>query len=86
MSDSERKKVKKVANELLETLKREKLVLDWRKKEMTRAAVRQTIEIKLDELPSVYEKGLYEAKCDTIYQHVFESYWGRAESVYSSVN
>lgn len=44
MSDSERKKVKKVANEPLETLKRKKLVLDWLKKEMTRAAVRQTIE------------------------------------------
>ncbi|MGK2906444.1 MAG: type I restriction enzyme endonuclease domain-containing protein [Desulfuromonadales bacterium] len=86
MSDGERKQVKKVANELLVTLKREKLVLDWRKKEMTRAAVRQAIEIKLDDLPMIYEKELYEAKCDSIYQHVFEAYWGRTESIYSSVH
>jgi type I restriction enzyme, R subunit len=83
MSDAERKQVKKVANELLETLKKEKLVLDWRKREMTRAAVRQTIEIKLDELPMVYSKDIYDQKCDSIYQHVFEAYWGQQESVYA---
>jgi len=35
--------VKTVAKSLLETLKREKLVLDWREKQQARAAVRKTI-------------------------------------------
>ncbi len=56
LTDKERRQVKGVASQLLEKLKQEKLVLDWRKKEMTRAAVRQTIEIVLDELPEVYSK------------------------------
>src|SRR5690606_27462759 len=39
LTDAEVKQVKAVARELLETLKREKLVLDWRKRQQTRAAV-----------------------------------------------
>ncbi|MCK4536057.1 MAG: DUF3387 domain-containing protein, partial [Desulfuromonadales bacterium] len=84
MTEKERKKVKKVAHELLETLKREKLVLDWRKKESTRSAVQATIQDILDELPRVYSKDIYDKKCDSIYQHVFESYWGQRQSVYST--
>ena len=34
----------------MKTLKREKLVLDWKKRQTTRAAVRYTIETVLDEL------------------------------------
>jgi type I restriction enzyme R subunit len=56
LTDKERKQVKKLASDLLQMLKREKLVLDWRKKEMTRAGVRQTIEIMLDYLPEVFDK------------------------------
>ena len=36
--------VKKVAQKLLETLKEEMLVLDWRKRQQSRAAVRVSIE------------------------------------------
>jgi len=84
MTDAERKQVKKVARDLLQLLKKEKLVLDWRKKEMTRAGVRQTIEIMLDYLPEVFDKPLYEQKCDAVYQHVYDAYWGRAQSVYAT--
>ena len=76
LTDKERKQVKKIAGQLLEKLKREKLVLDWRKKEMTRAAVRQTIEIILDELPEVYSKKYYDQRCEQVYQHVYDAYWG----------
>lgn len=82
MTEKERKQVKKVAHNLLETLKKEKLVLDWRKKESTRSAVQATIQDILDELPRVYSKDIYDQKCDSIYQHVFESYWGQDQSVY----
>jgi type I restriction enzyme R subunit len=83
MTDSERKKVKKVARDLLAMLKNEKLVLDWRKKEMTRAAVRQTIEIMLDYLPEVFAKPIYVQKCDAVYQHVYDSYYGPGQNLYA---
>lgn len=86
MTDKERSLVKKVARDLLVTLKREKLVLDWRKKEMTRAGVRQAIEIVLDDLPEVFDKGLYQQKCDVVYQHVYDSYYGSGKSVYATVH
>jgi type I restriction enzyme R subunit len=68
--------------DLLGLLKREKLVLDWRKKEMTRAGVRQTIEIMLDYLPEAYGKEIYERKCQSAYQHVYDAYYGEGRSVY----
>ena len=66
--------VKKVAKTLLEKLKKEKLVLDWRKQQTTRAMVLTTIKDVLDELPRTYTKELYEQKCDVVYQHFYESY------------
>lgn len=74
--------VKKVAHELLETLKKEKLVLDWRKKQQSRAAVRLSIEQMLDHLPDLYTKELYRAKCEVVYQHVYDSYFGQGLGVY----
>lgn len=77
--------MKKGAQELLARLKEEKLVIDWRKKEQTRAAVRQLIEIALDEfLPRVYSKDIFERKCQSLYQHVFESYAGCGRSIYAT--
>jgi len=78
--------VKKVARDLLRTLKEEKLVLDWRKTQQTRAAVRQAIEMELDKLPEVYPKELYDQKCDLVYQHVYESYWGKNQSIYTPLS
>ena len=57
------KQVKKVARDLLETLKREKLVLDWRKRQQSRAAVRVTIEKVLDAgLPPAYSTEISTAR------------------------
>ena len=86
MPEKERRQVKKVARDLLDLLKGEKLVLDWRKKEMTRAGVWQTIEIMLDYLPEVFDKPLYEKKCDAVYQHVYDAYYGQDRSVYGTVH
>lgn len=77
--------VKKVARELLETLKKEKLVLDWRKRQQSRAAVRVCIEEILDrQLPDIYVPDIYRHKCEVIYQHVFDSYTNQTQSVYAS--
>lgn len=78
LSKAEEIEVKKVARELLETLKNEKLVLDWKKRQATRAAVRLTVDNVLDRLPRVYTPQIYEVKCEQVYQHVFESYGGVA--------
>jgi len=74
LSRKEEEQVKKVAKELLETLKQEKLVLDWRKKQQTRASVRLCIEEVLDHLPPAYAKNIYQGKCEIVYQHIFEAY------------
>jgi hypothetical protein len=75
--------VKKVARLLLEKLEQEKLVLDWRKQQTTRAMVVVTIQDILNELPRVYTKVLYDQKCDKVYQHFYESYMGQGKSVYA---
>jgi type I restriction enzyme R subunit len=75
---------KKVAKSLLEKLKKEKLVLDWRKQQTTRAMVFTTIKEMLDELPRTYTKELYEQKCDAVYQHFYEAYQGQGKSVYGA--
>lgn len=85
LTEKELAQVKKTARELLETLKREKLVLDWRKRQQSRAAVRLAIELTLEGLPSRYDKQLYQIKCDLVYQHVYESYFGRGHSVYEPI-
>jgi len=85
LTKKEEGQVKSIARELLETLKREKLVLDWRKTQATRAAVRVAVEDKLDELPRVFTREIYTQKCNVVYQHIFESYYGEGRSVYAGV-
>lgn len=84
LTSKDKKQVKKVARELLETLKREKLVLDWRKRQQSRAAVMLSIEYTLEGLPESYSKDTYKQKCDLVYQHVFEAYYGEGRSIYST--
>src|SRR5262249_45460212 len=48
LTDAERKQIKAVARELLLKVKTEKLVLDWRKRQQSRAEVRVTIDDVLD--------------------------------------
>ncbi|MHA1226576.1 MAG: type I restriction enzyme endonuclease domain-containing protein [Candidatus Hodarchaeales archaeon] len=82
LTRDERKQVKAVAKELLDTLKAERLVLDWRKHQQTRAAVELIIQEKLDELPEVFDINLYQAKCENVYHHVYDSYYGDGKSIY----
>lgn len=86
LADKERAQVKKVCKELLETLKAEKLVLDWRKKDRARSDVRRTLEIVFDQgLPESYDEGIYNEKCEMAFHHIFTSYYGAGESVYSAM-
>lgn len=86
LAEKEKAQVKKVCKELLETLKAEKLVLDWRKKDRARSDVRRTLEIVFDRgLPESYDEGIYNEKCELAFHHIFTSYYGAGESVYSAV-
>jgi type I restriction enzyme R subunit len=84
LTKAEEREVKKVAKALITKLKSEKLVLDWKKRQTTRAAVRYTIETMLDELPRTYSPELYQKKCDVVYQHVFDAYSGLGNSLYAA--
>ncbi len=87
LSEKEKDEVKKVARGLLETLKHEKLVLDWRKKQQERAKVLTAVRDILDRgLPRAYSKDLYERKCDEVYQHIYDSYYGQGRSVYAAAS
>jgi type I restriction enzyme, R subunit len=83
LTEQEKTEVKKVARTLLETLKREKLVLDWRKKQQAKADVQVTIDEILDRLPASYSKEVYAQLCIDVFQHVYESYFGQGKSVYA---
>ena len=77
ISPKEEKAVKKVARDMLATLKAKALVLDWRKRQQSRAAVRVCIEEWLDKLPEAYTSELYQEKCAVLYQHVYDMYGTR---------
>lgn len=59
-------------------------MLDWRKKQQTRAGVQLVIEQILDKLPAVYNPELYQTKCGAVYQHVYDSYYGPGKSIYTT--
>ena len=61
-------------------------MLDWRKNQQTKAAVRTTIEEVLDkDLPPSYDETIYDEKCDIVYFHIYENYYGVGQSVYTQV-
>jgi type I restriction enzyme R subunit len=83
LSDEDRKAVKTGARELLDTLKNEKLVIDWREKQQARSAVRVAIEKVLDEyLPHSYKTDVYDTKVDSVYEHVYDKYYGPEDNFY----
>jgi len=86
LSSTEREEVKQVVRDLLRTLKKDKLVLDWRKKSQATGAVQSTIQDVLDRLPSSYTRELYTLKCRAVYEHVHSSYYGEGRSLYADAS
>ncbi len=85
LTKAEREQVKRLARELLDTLKAERLVLEWRSRQQTRAAVLVAIQEVLENLPQKYSDDDYRVKCEAVYQHVYDSYYGAGRSVYEAV-
>jgi len=83
LTKKEEAQVKAACRELLATLKREKLVLDWREKQQTRAGVRNAIKIEFRKLPSPpYTRELQNEKLAAAFAHVFDFYAGATQSPY----
>jgi type I restriction enzyme R subunit len=78
-------RVKKVAHELLAKLKTEKFVLDWKRKEETRADVKITIRDMLyDNLPEpAYTEKDCEDRTQKVYFHIYDNYVDAKVNVYA---
>ena len=84
LTEAEAKKVKGAAKKLLDHVE-EKLVLDWKRRQQTRSAVRVTVGTVLDdELPDVYGPELFDQKVDAIFDHIYASYFDNGGSVYDT--
>ena len=84
LTEAERDKVKAISKQLLETLKEGKLVLDWRKRQQSRAVVKLTVLQILRELRECYTQEMYDQKREAVYQHIYESYHGDGNSIYGA--
>jgi type I restriction enzyme R subunit len=60
-------------------------VLDWRKKQQSRAAVKNAVEVILDHLPEKYTIDIYQKKCEVVYEHIYDSYICAGQSIYATV-
>ncbi len=81
LSEKERDKVKALAKELLDKL-RDALVIDWRKKQRTKARVHKIIDDVFQELPDSYSDDVWPKACEHVYLHVYDKYSGEGMSVY----
>src|SRR5271154_621661 len=72
LSKKDKAAVKKIAVDLPKVLDK-KLVIDWRKSQMKRAAVRVAIKNALKDLPEPYDELKFEAALEAVYEHVYES-------------
>ncbi len=84
LSKKEEAEVKKVCRELLATLKREKLVLDWREKQQAPAAVMQALKAQFRRLPEPFTRDMREEKRARAYAHVYDHYFGAGVSAYAN--
>lgn len=82
LSTTERDEVKKVARQLLARVKGA-IVLDWRTRNEARARMRVAIEDSLEDLPRAFTSEVYRRKVDAVFNHVFESYYGPEENVFT---
>jgi len=76
--------VKVAAKKLLDHIA-DKLVLDWKRKQQTRSAVKVAVRTMLDnELPDIYELELFDRKANAVYEHIYTSYHNNGTSIYDT--
>lgn len=83
LSKKEYELVKQSAKELIAVIKKEKLVLDWRKKQSTRAKVKTAIQDICDKtLPEIYDLDIFKDKCNSLYEHFYDNYNNKDDNTY----
>jgi len=80
LSEKERDQIKGLAKRLLSELEGN-LVIDWRKRQRTKARVQKTIDDILQDLPDSYNDAQWQHVCDNVYLHVYDKYQGNGVSV-----
>jgi len=78
LTKAEEAEVKKVCRELLATLKREKLVLDWREKQQAKAGVMKSLKdaMQPSNLPTPYTKDIRVEKMARAYAYFYDHHPG----------
>jgi type I restriction enzyme R subunit len=87
LSEADKKRIKEIAIELLEELKKEKLKVDqWAYKTATAAAVFNTVNKTLFELLPypTYETDEVDLKTNLVFEHLKHQYYGGGMSVYGA--
>lgn len=75
LNTAERKKIKEGVHNLIEKLKQEKLVQDWKKQQRYISDVKVTIEQEFDSiLPDAYDRRLFTSTVNEVFDHVYQSY------------
>ncbi|MDZ7718021.1 MAG: hypothetical protein U5K72_04270 [Balneolaceae bacterium] len=75
LKPAERKKIKEGVHDLIEKLKQEKLVQDWKKQQRYISDVKVTIEQEFDDiLPDVYDRRLFTSTVNEVFDHVYQRY------------
>lgn len=83
LDDQETETVKGIAKQLLDTIT-DKLVLDWRKRQRSRSAVRVAVGQALDDLPEAYDDEMFEEKRNLVFDHLLASFFDDGGSVYTT--
>ena len=84
LSDTDLKRVKNAAKKLLMHVE-DKLVLDWKRRQQSRSAVKVAVKDVLEgELPLAYDPEIFNRKVEAIFDHIYVSYGDHVESIYTS--
>ncbi|CAN5873467.1 type I restriction endonuclease subunit R [soil metagenome] len=87
LSPKEEDQVRQAAGKLLNTLKENKLVLDWRKKQQAKAAVRLAIQRSLRRaLAPFYPAAMLADKQELVYQHIYDTYPDAAPVIFAEAS
>jgi type I restriction enzyme R subunit len=79
----DRKLLKTIAKDLPKKIA-PKLVIDWRKGQHTRAAVKVAIKDALDNLPqTLFDDAAFDETVEAVFEHIYESYLGEGKSKYT---
>ncbi|MEK7263113.1 MAG: HsdR family type I site-specific deoxyribonuclease [Bacteroidota bacterium] len=87
LTEADKKRVKEIAIELLEELKKEKLKVDqvWEKTETSAAVFNAVNKILFDQLPyPTYQTDDIDLRTNLVYNHLRNQYYGGGNSIYGS--